>query len=176
VSEDTEGTRLLDALGVVILGGVNDLAIVNDESETARSLPQVPADAARELGIVIGHEELRELAVYFKLRIFRTCNSVISNTVGLGPTMHNEGIVDSNYDDLVNALGLDLINVLDVRRNMRATTGGGESTRDGDKDNLLVLELCSSVSVWIIWHKRSHTLASVVVGRGTAGREFGDFR
>jgi len=170
VSEDTEGTRLLDALGVVILGGVNDLAVVNDESETARSLPQVPADAARELGIVIGHKELCELAVYFKLRIFRTCNSVISNTVGLGPTMHNEGIVDSN------ALGLDLINVLDVRRNVRATTGGGESTRDGDKDDLLVLELCSSVSVWIIWHKRSHTFASVVVGRGTAGREFGDFR
>ena len=92
--------------------------------------------------------------------------------------MHDEGIVDSNYNDLVDALGLDLVNVLNVRRNMRATASGGESTRDRDKDDLLVLELCNSVSVWIIRHKRSHicTLASVVVGRSTAGREFGDFR
>lgn len=65
VSENSEGTRLLDALGVVILGGVNDLAVVNDKSEAARSLAEVPADAARELGIVIGHEELCQLAVNF---------------------------------------------------------------------------------------------------------------
>jgi hypothetical protein len=43
---------------VVVLGGVGDLAVVNDDGETASSLIEVPADAAGELGILVGHEEL----------------------------------------------------------------------------------------------------------------------
>jgi hypothetical protein len=149
VSEDTKGTRLLDALGLVILGGVDDLAVVDNQGETASSLTQVPADAGGELGIVVGHEELGKLVSYLLARgIPKTYNSVIGDTVGLGPTVHDKGIVDSNDDDLVNALGLDLVNVLDVRRNVRATASGSESTGDGDKDDLLVLELYSIMSVW----------------------------
>lgn len=108
-----------------------------------------------------------------------TYNSVIGDTVGLGPTVHDEGIVDSNDNDLVNALGLDLVNVLNVRRNVRATASGGESTGDRDKDDLLVLELYGTVSVREYNERldeESHTLAGVVVGGSTAGREFSNLR
>jgi hypothetical protein len=143
VSEDAKGTGLLDATGLII-GGVNDLAVVDNHGETTSSLAQVPADAGGELGIVVGHEE----------------NLVIGDTVGLGPTVHDKCVVDSNDDDLVNALGLNLVNVLDVGRNVRATASRSESTRDGDNDDLLVLEL----------------VTGVVVSRSAAGREFSDLR
>jgi hypothetical protein len=83
------------------------------------------------------------------MEMFRkTYNLVIGDTVGLGPTVHDKCVVDSNDDDLVNALGLNLVNVLDVGRNVRATASRSESTRDGDNDDLLVLELYSMMSVW----------------------------
>jgi hypothetical protein len=63
VSEDAKGTGLLDATGLII-GGVNDLAVVDNHGETTSSLAQVPADAGGELGIVVGHEELAMLALY----------------------------------------------------------------------------------------------------------------
>lgn len=144
LGQDTESTRGLNALGVVVLGGVGDLAVVNDDGEAASSLIEVPADAAGELGILVGHEE----------------NAVVGDTVGLGPAVHDEGIVEGNNDDLVNALGLDLVDVLGVGRNVGAGAGGGESTGDGDEDDLLVLEL----------------LAGVVGNGSTASRELGDLR
>lgn len=45
---------------MIVLGGVDDLAMVNDDGESAGSLIKVPADAAGELGILVGHEELKE--------------------------------------------------------------------------------------------------------------------
>lgn len=143
MSKDTKGTGLLDAAGLII-GGVDDSAVVDNHGETASSLAQIPADAGGELGIVVGHEE----------------NLVICNAIGLGPTMHDKCVVDSNDDDLINALGLDLVNVLDVGRNVRSTASRSESTGDGDNNDLLTLEL----------------LTGVVVGGSAAGREFSDLR
>lgn len=60
LGQDTESTGGLNALGVVVLGGVGDLAVVNDDGEAASSLIEVPANAAGELGILVGHEELGE--------------------------------------------------------------------------------------------------------------------
>lgn len=74
---------------------------------------------------------------------FGTYNAVVGDAVGLGPAVHDKGIVEGNNDDLVNALGLDLVDVLGVGRNVGAGAGGGESPGDGDEDDLLVLELCS---------------------------------
>jgi hypothetical protein len=61
VSQDTLGTGSLNALGVIVLGSVDNLAVVDDESETTSSLTKVPADAGRELGSIISHEELSQL-------------------------------------------------------------------------------------------------------------------
>lgn len=58
LSQDTQGAGGLDALGVLVNGGVGDLAVVDDDGEAASSLLEVPADAAGELGILVGHEEL----------------------------------------------------------------------------------------------------------------------
>jgi hypothetical protein len=60
VSQDTLGTGSLNALGVIVLGSVDNLAVVDDESETTSSLTKVPADAGRELGSIISHEELSQ--------------------------------------------------------------------------------------------------------------------
>lgn len=139
--KDTKGTRLLDA-SRLITRGIGDLAVVDNHGETTSSLAQVPADAGGELGVVVGHEE----------------NLVIGDAISLGPTVHDKCVVDSNDDDLVNALGLDLLNVLDVRRNVRGTASRSESTGDRDEDDLLALEL----------------LAGVVVGGSTTGRELSD--
>lgn len=72
VSQDTLGTGSLNALGVIILGSVDNLAVVDDEGETASSLTKVPADAGRELGSIISHEELNQLVSYFCL----ICDSI----------------------------------------------------------------------------------------------------
>ena len=73
-----------------------------------------------------------------------TYDSVVGDTVGLGPTVHDKGIVEGNDNDLVNTLGLDLVDVLRVRGDVASGTSRGESTGDGNEDDLLVLELCSS--------------------------------
>lgn len=85
-----------------------------------------------------------------------TYNLVIGDTISLGPTVHDKCVVDSNDDDLVNALGLDLVNVLDVRRNVRGTASRSESTGDRDEDDLLALELYRTISVWNRWAIRNH--------------------
>lgn len=69
------------------------------------------------------------------------------DTIGLGPTAHDKGIVVGNNDNIVNTLGLKLIDVLEVRWDVGGTAGRGESTRNGDKDDLLVLEFCGEL-VW----------------------------
>lgn len=69
-------------------------------------------------------------------------NLVVDDTVGLGPAGHDEGVVEGNNNDLVNTLGLDLVNVFGVGGDVRAGAGGGESARDGDENHLLVLKLC----------------------------------
>jgi hypothetical protein len=69
------------------------------------------------------------------------------DTVGLGPTAHDKGIVVGNDDNIVNTLGLELVDVLKIRWDVGGTAGRGESARHRDKDDLLVLEFYSEL-VW----------------------------
>lgn len=71
----------------------------------------------------------------------RTHNLVVGDTIGLGPAGHDKGVVEGNNDDLVNALGLDGVDVLGVGGDVGAGAGGGEGTGDRDEDDLLGLEL-----------------------------------
>lgn len=77
----------------------------------------------------------------------RTYDGAIGNGVGLAPARHDEGVVVGEEDDLVNALGLELVLVLDVRRQVGSGAGGGEGAGDSDYDDLLVGELCCETSL-----------------------------
>lgn len=59
VLENTLGTRGLDAGRIIVLGGVDDLSVVNGNGESASSAIGVgPADQLAESAVLIGHEQL----------------------------------------------------------------------------------------------------------------------
>lgn len=76
-----------------------------------------------------------------------THNELILDTVGLAPAGHDVGVVESNDDNVVNALGLESLDIGGVGGDVGAGAGGGEGTGDGDEDDLLALELCEALSV-----------------------------
>lgn len=72
----------------------------------------------------------------------RTYDGLILDTVGLAPARHDVGIVVSQADNLVDALGLELGELGDVAGDVVGGAGRGESTGQGEEDDLLILELC----------------------------------
>lgn len=57
--ENTLSTGGLDAGRVIVLGGVDDLAIVNGNGEAASSAIGVgPTDLLAESAVLVGHEQL----------------------------------------------------------------------------------------------------------------------
>lgn len=86
-----------------------------------------------------------------KQRWGNTYNGVVSHAIGLGPARHDKGIVEGDDDDQVNALGLNLVDGLGVGGNVGAGAERGESTGDGEKDDLLVLELCRRDNVSVMY-------------------------
>lgn len=73
-------------------------------------------------------------------KIKKTHDEVVLGVVGLAPGRHDEGIVGGNHNNLLDTLGLEGLNVLDEAGQVVGLACGCESARDGDKDNLLVLE------------------------------------
>lgn len=71
--------------------------------------------------------------------------AVLGAAVDLAPGIHDEGIVGSNDDNDVNALGCKLVLVLEVGRDVEGLAGRGESAGHGDEDNLLAGELLGGV-------------------------------
>ena len=57
------------------------------------------------------------------------------------PGRHHVGVVHSDDVDSINALGLELINTLDQRRNVLLVANRGVGTRDRDNNDLLALPL-----------------------------------
>ncbi len=70
-----------------------------------------------------------------------TYNRIIFDTIGLAPGSHDPLVVAGNDYDLVHALGLELVEVGEVRGDVLLLAGGGEGAGDRDEDNFLVLEL-----------------------------------
>ena len=66
---------------------------------------------------------------------------VVLDAVGLAPGTHDPVIVAGDEDDLVDALGLELVLVLDVRDDVLLLARRGEGAGDGDDDDLLLLAL-----------------------------------
>jgi hypothetical protein len=75
-----------------------------------------------------------------------THNEIILNTVGLAPGTHDPVVIGGDEDDLVDALGLELVLVVDVRGDVLLLACRGEGPRDGDDDDLLLLGLLSRMS------------------------------
>lgn len=69
-------------------------------------------------------------------------DELVVDVVGLAPGGHDPGVVAGNDDDLVDALGLELGNLVDEAGDVVGGAGGGEGAGDGDEDDLFVLELC----------------------------------
>ena len=71
--------------------------------------------------------------------------AVLGAAVDLCPGVHDEGVVGSDDDDLVDAFGGQLLLVLQVGRNVHGLAARGEGTGDGDEDDLLAGEFLAGV-------------------------------
>lgn len=71
--------------------------------------------------------------------------AVLGAAIDLAPGVHDEGVVGSDDDNEVDALGSELLLLLDVGRDMEGLAAGGESAGHGDEDDLLAGELLGGV-------------------------------
>ena len=55
---------------------------------------------------------------------------IVVDAISLAPRGHDPSIVEGNDDDLVDALGLELLLVVDVGGEVRGLASRSESTRD----------------------------------------------
>lgn len=81
------------------------------------------------------------MAVEGKRSRKRTYNEIILDTVGLAPSAHHEGVIVGDNDDLVDALGLELVLLLEKCGHVLLGASRRERSGNGDDNNLLVLEL-----------------------------------
>lgn len=80
-----------------------------------------------------------------QLRILtRVCtyNGFVEDSIRLSPGAHDKDVVGGNNDYLIDALGLDLVQIRDVRHDMLVLAGRREGTRNSYENDLLVLKLC----------------------------------
>jgi hypothetical protein len=121
----------LNILGRGLVLSVADGAILlNDHSP-----PAVPVAHARVPAVVLGE---RRVAHEEGL-------AVLGAAVDLAPGVHDEGVVGSDDDNLVDALGSELLLILEVGRDVHGLAAGSESAGDGDEHDLLAGELLARV-------------------------------
>lgn len=72
----------------------------------------------------------------------KTYDGLVLDPIRLAPGRHDKGVVVGDEDDGVDALGLELVQVGQVGGDVLLLAGRGEGARDGDQDDLFVLELC----------------------------------
>ena len=65
----------------------------------------------------------------------------------LRKSSHNEGIVYGHRDDLIDALSLQLVGILDVFRNVGGHAGGRKGTRVANNNKVLVLGVFRNVEL-----------------------------
>jgi len=124
-------TTYLNILGrSLVLSIANSAILLNNHSPTA-----VAVAHARSPAMVLGE---RRVAHEKSL-------AVLSAAVDLAPSVHDERVIGSDDDDLVDALGRELLLVLEVGRDVHGLAAGGESAGDGDEDDLLAGELFAGV-------------------------------
>jgi hypothetical protein len=121
----------LNILGRGLVLSVADSAVLlNDHGP-----PAVPVAHAGVPAVVLGE---RRVAHEESL-------AVLGAAVDLAPGVHDEGVVGSDDDNLVDALGGELLLVLEVGRDVHGLAAGSESAGDGDEHDLLAGELLARV-------------------------------
>jgi hypothetical protein len=68
-------------------------------------------------------------------------NIVILDVIGLAPRAHDEGVVEGNAGNDIDALALQLGQILDEARKMLGGASGGEGARHGEQNHLLISPL-----------------------------------
>ena len=121
----------IDVLGRGLVLSVADSAILLDDHSPAA----VPVTHASSPAVVLGE---RRVAHEEGL-------AVLGAAVDLAPGVHDERVVGGDDDDLVDALGGQLLLVLQVGRDVHGLAAGGEGAGDGDEDDLLAGELLAGV-------------------------------
>jgi hypothetical protein len=71
-----------------------------------------------------------------------TYNRIVLDAVRLAPRRHDERVVGRDEDDAVDALGLEVAEVREVRGDVLFLAGGRESAGDGHEDDFFGLEFC----------------------------------
>lgn len=89
--------------------------MVDQDGESLRPLTLAPANGLAERAPSVRHEELQNQHNLPTRAKGRTYNVIILDAVRLAPCRHDEGIIGGNEDDLVNARGLELVHVGEVR-------------------------------------------------------------
>lgn len=112
-----------------LLSSIDDLSMVHSDSIPISALPSEPTNALGELD----------------LRIASKDDEIILHPVGLAPSRHDPRIIVGNHNNLVDALRLELLLVLDEGGDVGDGAGGREGARHRDEDDLLVLELGGGV-------------------------------
>lgn len=72
-------------------------------------------------------------------------NVIALNTVDLAPSVHDPRVVRRNDGNDINALALQLRQLLDVRRQVVSLAPGGERAGDRDEDDLLAGPLLGGI-------------------------------
>lgn len=92
---------------------------------------------------IIGLKDKREK----KKRRRDSYNVIVGDLVGLAPGAHDVGIVVGKDGNNVDTLGADLRELLNVLGDVASRADGGESTGEGEEDDLLVGPLLGGVVV-----------------------------
>lgn len=119
-----------DLAGVGLILRVRDGAILLDDhgpAAIAVTNTGLPSVVLRELGLVVAEEVLIYLlATSLAIRKERTYDGLLS-LVNLAPCVHDESVVEGNDSNSINTLGLQLIELLNVRRDVEGLATGSES-------------------------------------------------
>lgn len=100
--------------------------MINDHCIATSAATLSPAEPGRELAILVGKKE----------------EAVVVDAVSLSPGGHDEWVVAGDDGNDVDALSLQLVELLDVVWDVLGGAGWGEGAWEGEEDDLLVGPLC----------------------------------
>lgn len=120
----------LDSAGVRFRREIDDLKVIHDEGVTAGTMTEAHgaeigdrADGFRELEVEVGGKD-----------------DLVLGLVLDAPGGHDERVVLSQNDDLIDTLGLEAVDLLDVGWDVVHVARRSVGTGNGDNDDLLALE------------------------------------
>lgn len=120
--------------GVAHVDGLDD-SIVNEHGEALA--PRI-AEHGHRSGVVENKPQgLGELAA----RVAEELDHGALHALSLRPCFHHCTIIHAEDEDLIHALGLQLISFLQIPRHLGRGSGGRESTRKANKHNFLTLAI-----------------------------------